>query len=128
MDQQRDPRRPMNEQTAGGPGGYEIRIRGHLDDRWAARFERLELTREHDGTTALRGAVPDQAALHGLLLTVRDLGMTLLSVLPLDGGEHSSITTPVTTCGDDASPTPSVAFESSPSAPARGAHPPRSPQ
>jgi hypothetical protein len=115
----------MNEQT---PRGYEIRVEGHLDDRWAARFEHLALTREDDGTTALRGPVPDQAALHGLLVTVRDLGMTLLSVLPLAGGEHTSITTPVTTCGDDPSPTSSVAFESSPSAPARGTHRSRSPQ
>ena len=61
-------------------GWYEIRLRGHLDARWAAWFDGMALTREGDGTTRLRGPVADQAALHGLLQRVRDLGLPLLSV------------------------------------------------
>ena len=62
------------------PGLYEIRIKGHLDDKWAAWFEGLTLTLEENGDTLLAGRVVDQAALHGLLRKVRDLGMPLLSV------------------------------------------------
>lgn len=62
------------------PGGYEIRLKGHLDERWAAWFDGLSLTRESDGTTVLSGPVVDQAALHGLLRKVRDLGLPLISV------------------------------------------------
>ena len=53
---------------------YEIRVQGHLDSRWAAWFDGLSLTAEPDGTTAIRGPVVDQAALHGLLQKVRDIG------------------------------------------------------
>ena len=59
---------------------YEIRLKGHLDARWANRFEGLTITLEEDGDTLLTGPVVDQAALHGLLKRVRDLGMPLLSV------------------------------------------------
>jgi hypothetical protein len=59
---------------------YEIRLRGHLDPRWAAQFEGLSLTQESDGTTLIAGPVVDQAALHGLLRRVRDLGLPLVSV------------------------------------------------
>lgn len=62
------------------PGLYEIRIVGHLDTRWADRFEGLRFTHESDGTTVLCGPVVDQAALHGLLRKVRDLGLPLVSV------------------------------------------------
>ena len=62
------------------PGLYEIRIKGLLDDRWASWFGGLTLTREDNGETLLTGPVVDQAALHGLLRKVRDLGMPLLSV------------------------------------------------
>ena len=61
------------------PGLYEIRIKGHLDDGWAAWFEGLTVTLEENGETLLTGAVVDQAALHGLLRKVPDLGMPLLS-------------------------------------------------
>jgi hypothetical protein len=61
-------------------GQYEIRIRGHLEPRWAAWFEGLTLTREAEGTTLIRGPVADQAALHGLLQKVRDVGLPLVSV------------------------------------------------
>ena len=63
--------------------GYEIRIQGHLDPRWAAWFDGMTLTHESGGTTVVRGAVTDQAALHGVLQKVRDLGLQLVSVTPL---------------------------------------------
>ncbi len=62
------------------PGLYEIRIKGYLDDRRAARFEGMTITPEDNGDTLLSGPVVDQAALHGLLRKVRDLGMPLISV------------------------------------------------
>ena len=68
---------PLNE---GGGQNYEIRLKGHLDVRWADWFDGLTLTRESDGTTVLRGSVVDQAALHGVLGKVRDLGLPLIAV------------------------------------------------
>ena len=62
-------------------GRYEIRLKGHLDERWAAWFDGLSLTRESDGTTTIHGHVVDQAALHGLLQKVRDTGLPLVSVV-----------------------------------------------
>jgi hypothetical protein len=62
------------------PAWYELSVDGHLDDHWTGWFDDLTLTHESDGTTTLRGLVPDQAALHGLLARVRDLGATLISV------------------------------------------------
>ena len=62
------------------PGRYEIRLRGHLDARWAAWFDGLAITRDRDGTTVIGGPVADQAALHGLLQKTRDLGLPLISV------------------------------------------------
>jgi hypothetical protein len=59
---------------------YEIRLQGHLGPRWATWFDGLSLTNEEDGTTVLRGAVADQAALHGLLHKLRDLGLPLVSL------------------------------------------------
>ncbi|MFL5805373.1 MAG: hypothetical protein ACJ8CR_26995 [Roseiflexaceae bacterium] len=66
------------------PGRYEIRLKGHLDARWANRFEGLSFTHERDGTTILAGPVVDQAALYGLLRQVRDLGLPLVSVIQVD--------------------------------------------
>ena len=66
------------------PERYEIRIKGHLDDKWAAWFEGLTITREGNGETLLTGPVVDQAALHGLLRKVRDLGLPFLSVIQVD--------------------------------------------
>jgi hypothetical protein len=62
------------------PRVYQIRIKGHLSPQWAAWFEGLTITLEDDGSTLLTGTVIDQAALHGLLKKVRDLGTPLLSV------------------------------------------------
>jgi hypothetical protein len=67
---------------------YEIRVDGHLGPRWAAWFDGLTLVAEEDGTTVLRGPVVDQAALHGVLQKLRDLGIPLISVTQLrPGGE-----------------------------------------
>jgi hypothetical protein len=69
---------------------YEIRIEGHLRPGWAAWFDGLSLTGEDDGTTVIRGHVADQAALHGLLQKLRDLGIPLVSltqIQPDPGGE-----------------------------------------
>lgn len=69
-----------------GSPGYEIRLKGHLDARWADWFDGLDLTNESDGTTTLRGPVVDQAALHGVLQRLRDVGLPLVSVTPLQEG------------------------------------------
>ena len=65
-------------------GLYEIRLKGHLDDKWADWFEGLTITRADNGETLLRGPVVDQAALHGVLRKVRDLGLPLLSVIQVE--------------------------------------------
>ena len=63
---------------------YEIRVTGHLGSRWAAWFDGLGLTTEDDGTTVIRGGLVDQAALHGLLQKLRDIGIPLVSLTRLD--------------------------------------------
>ena len=65
------------------PMVYQIRIKGHLGNQWTDWFEGLTITLEDNGDTLLTGPVVDQAALHGLLKKVRDLGMPLLSVDPV---------------------------------------------
>jgi len=73
----------MSETTTGDhgeAGRYEIRLKGHLAPRWAAWFDGLSLSSENDGTTIISGRVADQAALHGLLQKVRDIGLPLVSV------------------------------------------------
>jgi hypothetical protein len=59
---------------------YQIRIKGHLDPDWAAEFDGLTLSHLEDGTTLLQGTVADQAALHGILTRIRDLGLPLITV------------------------------------------------
>lgn len=61
-------------------GRYEVRLHGQLDQRWTDWFEGFTLTSQSDGTTTLTGRVVDQAALHGLLRRIGDLGVTLISV------------------------------------------------
>lgn len=78
-------------QAGHGPHRYEIRLKGYLDGRWAAQFEGLSFSHEQDGTTTLSGWVSDQAALHGLLRKVRDLGVPLIAVIPL---ETAAVQTP----------------------------------
>lgn len=66
---------------------YQIRIKGHLGDQWTDWFGGLTITLEEDGDTLLAGPVVDQAALHGLLRKVRDLGMPLVSVIRVEPGQ-----------------------------------------
>ena len=66
---------------------YEIRLTGRLDGRWATRFDGLAMRQEPDGTTVLSGLIADQAALHGLLQRVRDLGLPLVSVTRIEPDE-----------------------------------------
>ena len=68
---------------------YRIRVGGHLDDRWSDWLGGLAVQRQEDGTTLLVGPVVDQAALHGVIIRIRDLGLPLLSV-KLCGEPHSS--------------------------------------
>ena len=68
---------------------YQIRIKGHLDSQWADWFGGLAITLEDNGDTLLTGPVIDQAALHGLLKKVRDLGMPLVSVNRIESGQMS---------------------------------------
>ena len=74
----------MDNPSPCAPVCYELRIEGHLDQHWSAWFGGLTITHVNDGTTTLRGVVTDQSELHGLLAKVRDLGVPLLSVRPLD--------------------------------------------
>lgn len=71
----------------GQPIVYQIRIEGHLGRQWTDWFGGLTITLEDNGTTLLAGPVVDQAALHGLLKKVRDLGMPLVSVNRVDAGQ-----------------------------------------
>jgi len=70
------------------PTSYEIRVAGVLDGRWSAWFDGLEVTSDESGETTIAGPVVDQAALHGLLAKVRDLGLKLLSVRPIEPGDR----------------------------------------
>lgn len=76
--------------AATGTAIYQIRLRGHLGREWAEWFEGLAITLEADGNTLLTGPVMDQAALHGLLKRVRDLGLPLLSVNFVDPTQAST--------------------------------------
>jgi hypothetical protein len=76
-----DPHQPMT---------YQIRIKGHLGDQWAEWFDGLIIKLEDNGETLLIGPVIDQAGLHGLLKKVRDLGLPLISVSPLDNRKEDS--------------------------------------
>jgi len=70
--------------TQAHPTSYEIRVVGHLPSQWADWFEGLTITPEEDGDTLLTGPAIDQAALHGLLKKVRDLGLSLVSVSSIE--------------------------------------------
>jgi len=75
------------------PVVYQIRVKGHLGHEWTDWFEGLTITLEEDGNTILTGPVVDQAALHGLLKKVRDLGMPLVSVGPVEPGPPTTLGT-----------------------------------
>jgi hypothetical protein len=75
-----------------GPVNYEIRVEGVLDRCWSAWFDGLHLTSERDGVTVIAGTITDQAALHSVLIKIRDLGLPLISLrrvdpYPAEGGE-----------------------------------------
>ncbi len=70
----------MNNQPNSKDQYYEIRLKGYLDPRWGIAFEDMTITLEDNGDTLVTGQVIDQAALHGLLKKVRDLGLTLISI------------------------------------------------
>lgn len=59
---------------------YQIRVQGELGEQWAAWFDGMTVTVQADGTTTLRGVLPDQAALHGVLVRIRDLGLPLVGL------------------------------------------------
>ena len=70
------------------PTSYVITVRGHLDHHWSVWFEGLTITNGDNGEAMLAGAVVDQAALHGLLAKIRDLGLPLIAVVPGSTPEH----------------------------------------
>ena len=71
----------MNDfQKSREPEYYEIRIQGHLQDKWSEWFEGMRITREPDGNTTLSGQLPDQTALHSVLLKIRNMNLRLISV------------------------------------------------
>jgi len=80
----------MNGQSGSQPQVYEIRFKGHLSSCRAQMFEGLEMVQGPDGETLLTGPVIDQAALHGILSKIRDLGVPLLSVKRLSADEDST--------------------------------------
>jgi hypothetical protein len=75
--------------TGGRPTTYQIRIKGRLDPRWEEWFDGLTITADN-GDTLIAGPVIDQAALHGLLRRVRDMGLPLVSVTTLAGGPEAA--------------------------------------
>ena len=75
------------------PMVYQIRLKGHLGSEWTDWFGGLTITLEENGDTLLTGPVVDQAALHGLLKKVRDLGMPLVSVSPVEPGSSTTLGT-----------------------------------
>ena len=77
----------------GQPMVYQIRIKGHLGSQWTDWFGGLTITLEEDGDTLLTGPIIDQAALHGLLKKVRDLGLPLVSVSPVEPGHQTTLGT-----------------------------------
>jgi len=79
--------------TAPAPEHYEVRIEGRLSAHWSAWFDGLEVVDNDDGTTLLRGAVADQAALHGLLHRLRDLGIPLRSLNRTSSASHPTLDT-----------------------------------
>ena len=67
---------------------YRLLVQGHLDSSWQDRFEGLYIEQQETGTTLLEGALPDQAALHGVLLQITRLGLTLLSLESKETPSH----------------------------------------
>jgi hypothetical protein len=68
---------------------YEIRVQGHIGDSWSSWFEGLTIRHEESGETVLAGPLVDEAALHGVLMKIRDLGLPLVAVRRVEGGEKA---------------------------------------
>ena len=79
---------------------YQIRLKGHLDHDWSDWLDGLTITHHADGTTCLVGPVADQAALHGLLNKIRDLGLPLLSLIRVEPDEQEPINSKGEFCDD----------------------------
>ena len=84
---------PAPTRDPGQPAIYQIRLKGHLGSQWTDWFDGLTIALEEDGDTLLTGPVADQAALHGLLKKVRDLGIALISVVPSEPGPSTTLGT-----------------------------------
>jgi hypothetical protein len=69
---------------------YQITIKGHLEDHWSAWFDTMTITNEPNGEAVLRGPLADQAALHGVLMKIRDLGLPLLAVTTVAANESEN--------------------------------------
>jgi hypothetical protein len=74
------------------PTEYHIRLKGHLADHWSAWFENMIISNEANGEAVLRGPIVDQAALHGVLIKIRDLGLPLLAITTVATDESPSDT------------------------------------
>jgi hypothetical protein len=72
------------------PTYYQIKIKGHLEDRWSEWFNNLTITNVANGEAILSGSLPDQAALHGVLIKIRDLGLPLLAITTVATDEASN--------------------------------------
>ena len=86
---------------------YEIKLKGHLDTKWAEWFYDMAITHESDGTTTLRGPLPDQSVLHSVLNRVRDMNLTLINVHNMEDANQDELkiqdeTTPNSEGGVDA--------------------------
>jgi hypothetical protein len=78
--------KPLQRRNSGQrimPSYYQITIKGHLDTHWSAWFEHMTISNEANGQAVLRGPLADQAALYGVLIKIRDLGLPLLAVTTL---------------------------------------------
>jgi hypothetical protein len=105
------------------PIRYELRLQGHLDQHWSNWFTGLTLTQNQDGTTSLCGTLADQAALHGLLAKVRDLGATLLSVTSVKDSAYRHETEADENRGDQATVESGKPSESATALEAEAVHP-----
>ena len=82
----------MSEQQKGSvPTMYEIKLQGHLDTKWSEWFYDMTITHESDGTTTLRGALPDQVVLHSVLERIRDMNLTLINVNKLNDPNQNEV-------------------------------------
>jgi hypothetical protein len=68
---------------------YQIKIKGYIEEHWSDWLGGLQISHDSDGNSLLTGAVPDQAALHGILIQIRDLGLTLISIVPEDSNSNT---------------------------------------